>query len=68
MRFTSKVKDNQKSVAFLASSFVKQKKTQLSWALVSPVCAVLSHNTFRHPPCNLVAVDSIARDDFHVNK
>ena len=69
-RFTSKVKDNQKSIAaFLVSSFEKRKTPRLSWALASPVCAVYRAILLYQPrQFNFVAADSITCGDFYVNK
>ena len=66
MHLTSKVTDNQKSTAFLASSFGKWKNDfpgHLYRLFVQFIALHTSPST-----CNFVAVDSIAHGDFHQNK
>ena len=66
MHLTSKVKNNQKSIAFLASSFGKQKNDfpgHLYHLFVQFIPLYTSPTL-----CNFVVVNSITRSDFHVNK
>ena len=66
MRLISKVKDNQKSTVFLASSFGKRKNDFPGHLYRLFVQFIALHTS--PSPCNFVAVDSIARADFLVNK